>query len=261
MGKVIMVGNRKGGCGKSMTAASLGVGLAHLSYKTLIIDMDSQHSLTISLGVKEPEMVSVTLATILANVINNTKFNPTEGIIHNPEGVDVMPANNSLADIELALVQLRFERELVLRQYIEMIKPLYDFIIIDTPPSLDMLTINVLAAADSVIIPVAPKFLDTKGLELFLKTIMQIQRHVNPSLKIGGILLTMVDKREKFTKQIISLVKEAYGSQINIFDHCIPRSVRAAETSAYGKSIFSHEPNGKVAIAYSALVYEVVYHA
>ena len=254
MGKVIMVGNRKGGCGKSMTAASLGFGLAGQGNKTLVIDMDSQHSLTISLGVKEPEKLPVTLATVLSNIIEGTEFIPTEGIIHHPEGVDIMPADNSLTDIELALVQLMLERELIMRQYIEMVRPMYDFIIIDTSPSLDMLTINALAAADSVIIPVTPKFLDAKGLELFLKTIRQIQHRVNPKLEIGGILLTMVDKRVNFTKQIISLLKEAYGGNIHIFDGYIPRSVRAAETSAHGRSIFSLDPKGKVAAAYTALV-------
>ena len=254
MGKVIMIGNRKGGCGKTMTAASLGAGLVRLGYKTLLIDLDSQHSLTISLGIPEPEKLPITISTFLSNIINETDFSPTEGIIRNPDGIDIIPANNSLTNIELALVQRMFDRELVLRRYIETVKPLYDYIVLDTAPSLDMLAINALAAANSVIIPVTPKYLDTKGLELFLKTVGQIQRRLNPELVIGGILLTMVDRRENFTKQIITLVKDAYGGKIHIFDEYIPRSVRAAETSAYGGNVFTHDPRGKVAAAYTAFV-------
>jgi len=258
MGRAIMVGNRKGGVGKSLTAVSLGVGLARQGKKTLIIDMDSQHSLTVSLGVSEPDKLPVTLSTIMSNVINEIEFIPTIGIIHHSEGVDLMPASSNLTDTELALVQLMFERETVLRRYVEKLKPLYDFIIIDTSPSLDLLAINALAAADEVIIPVAPKFLDAKGLELFLKTVSKIRRSINPNLKIGGILLTMVDKRTNFTREVISLVESAYGDNINIFGEYIPLSVRAAETSAQGVSIFSHDPDGKVAAAYTALTKAVL---
>ena len=198
MGKTIFIGARKGGIGKTMTAASLGVGLAREGKKTLIIDADSQHSLTVSLGVKEPDNLAVTLATVMNHIISETNFDPEAGVIHHSDGVDLLPANNSLTGIELALAPL-IGRETVLRQYIEMVKPLYDYILIDTPPTLDLLTVNSLAAANSVIIPVVPKFLDVKGLELLLKSIAQIRRQINPTLTICGILLTTVrhhrDKR------------------------------------------------------------------
>jgi len=135
---------------------------------------------------------------------------------------------------------------------------LYDYLLIDTAPTLDLLTVNALAAADSTIIPVCPKFLDAKGLELLLKSIAQIRRQINPSLAISGILLTMVDRRTNFTREIISLVESAYGSKIHIFGEHIPHSIRAAETSAHGVSIFTHDPNGKVAAAYAALTREVL---
>jgi chromosome partitioning protein len=173
------------------------------------------------------------------------------------DGVDLLPSNNTLAGMEIALAGL-IGRETVLRQYIDKVKPLYDYVIVDCAPSLDLLTINALAAANSVIIPVVPRYLDAKGLELLLKAIAQIQRQINPALTIGGILLTMVDRRAKFTQEIINLVENAYGGNIRIFGEHIPRSVRASESTAQGVSIFTHDPNGKVAAAYAALTREVL---
>jgi chromosome partitioning protein len=149
-------------------------------------------------------------------------------------------------------------RETILRQYIDKVRDLYDYILIDTAPTLDLLAVNALAAADSVIIPVVPKYLDAKGLELLLKSIVQTRRHINPQLAIGGILFTMVDKRANITKEIISMIKDAYGESINIFKEPIPHSVRAVETSATGKSIFEYEPKGRVALAYASLAEEVL---
>ena len=252
MSKVFVITARKGGCGKSMTAASLGVGLARQGKKTLIIDADNQHSLTISMGVAEPEKLPVTLASVMGDIIAKKDIDPTTGIIHHAEGVDLMPANDSLTGIEITLAPV-IGREIVLRKYIDKVKPLYDFILIDTCPTLDLLTINALAAADSAIIPVTPKYLDAKGLELLLQSIAQIREFINPNLSISGILLTMVDRRTNFTKDIIRLIDEAYGEEIRIFNDHIPHSIRAAETSATGKSIFTHEPNGRVAAAYAAL--------
>ena len=260
MGKTIFIGARKGGVGKTTTAASLGVGLVREGKRTLVIDTDSQFSLTVSLGIKEPDKLPVTLSTVMHNIINEVDFDPASGIIHHSDGVDLLPANSSLTGIELALAPL-IGRETVLRQYIERVKPQYDFILLDTPPTLDLLTVNALAAADSVIIPVVPKYLDAKGLELLLKSISQVQRQINPNLSILGILLTMVDRRANFTREIITLVESAYGSNIHIFGEHIPRSVRAAESTSQGVSIFSYEPNGKVAAAYRSLVREVLFCA
>jgi len=257
MGKVMVIANRKGGCGKSMTAASLGVGLARQGKKTLIIDADSQHSLTVSMGVTEPDKLPVSLATVMSDIISEKDIDPTAGIIYHSEGVNLMPSKNTLAGMEIALAPL-IGRETVLRQYIEKVRPMYDYCLIDTAPTLDLLTVNALAAADSTIIPVCPKFLDAKGLELLLKSIAQIRRQINPSLAISGILLTMVDRRTNFTREIISLVENAYGGKIHIFGEHIPLSVRAAESTAQGVSIFTHDPNGKVAAAYAALTREVL---
>lgn len=257
LAKTVAIANRKGGVGKTQTTVNLGAGLARQGKRVLCVDTDSQHSLTVSLGVTEPDKLTKTLATAMSNIINEQDFDPTAGIIHHSEGVDLLPANNALAAPEISLAGL-IGRETVLRQYIEMVKPLYDFIIYDTAPTLDLLTINALAAAESVIIPVCPKFLDAKGLELLLKSVAQIKRQINPALGIGGILLTMVDPRAKFTREVISSIENAYGNNIKIFSESVPRSVRAAEISANGISIFKHDPNGKVALAYHSLVMEVM---
>ncbi|MCL2815105.1 MAG: ParA family protein [Oscillospiraceae bacterium] len=260
MGKTIVITNRKGGCGKSFTAASLGVGLTRQGKKVLLIDADNQHSLTVSMGVTEPDNLTVTLATVISDIIAENDIDPAAGIIHHSEGVDIMPANSSLTGIELTLAPL-IGRETIIRQYIEKVKPLYDYLLIDTAPTLDLLTVNALAAADSALIPVTPKFLDAKGLELLLKSIAQIRKFVNPNLTINGILLTMVDKRPNFTREIIAMIEKAYGGEIRIFKEYIPHSIRAAETSATGKSIFTHNPNGKVAAAYASLAREVLDNA
>jgi chromosome partitioning protein len=257
MGKTIVITNRKGGCGKSFTTANLGIGLARQGKKVLVIDADNQHSLTVSMGVKEPDSLPVTIATVLGDIINKKEIDPKAGIIRHSEGVDLMPANNGLTGIELSIAPL-VGREILLRKYLNKVKSLYDYCLIDTSPTLDILTINSLAAADSAIIPVTPKFLDAKGLELLLVSIAEIREFINPNLDICGILLTMVDVRTNFTKQIISLIENAYGENIRIFKDHIPHSIRAAETSATGKSIFIHDPNGRVATAYDGLTKEVL---
>jgi len=261
MGKVLAICNRKGGTSKSFTTASLGVGLARQGEKVLLLDTDNQHSLTVSMGATEPDKLPVTLKTIITDIINEKDIDPTAGIIHHVEGVDLLPANNSLTGIELALASV-IGRETILKQYIEKVKSLYDWVLLDTSPTIDLLSMNALAAADSIIIPVAPKFLDAKGLELLLRSVAQIRKYINPQLSIAGILLTMVDTRTNFTKDIIAMIEQAYGEEIHIFKNHVPHSIRAAETSATGKSIFSHDPNGKVAAAYNALTMDILeYHA
>ena len=192
MGKVLAVTNRKGGTGKTMTSVSLGASLARQGKKVLIVDADSQHSATVSLGVKEPDKLEVTLATVMQNIIREQEIDPTEGIISHTEGISLMPSNNGLAGMEIVLAPI-IGRETVLRRYIDKIRSLFDYILLDTAPTLDLLAVNSLAAADSVIIPGAPKFLDAKGLELLLKSIAQTRQCINPNLQIGGILLTIIN--------------------------------------------------------------------
>ena len=260
MGRTIAVSNLKGGVGKTMTAVSLGAGLARQGKSVLCLDADAQHSLTVSFGISEPNKLPVTLSNMMSYIISEANYDAKSGIVHHKEGVDFLPSNNTLAGMELALAGL-IGRETVLKQYIEKVRALYDFIIVDCPPSIDLLSINALAAADYVIIPAIPRYLDAKGLELMLKTIAQIRRQINPSLIIGGILLTMVDKRANFTREIIAMVETAYGESIHIYNEHIPHSIRASESTAHGISIFSYDPNGKVATAYAALTREVLTNA
>ena len=257
---VLAVVNQKGGTGKTTTCENLGVGLAQEGKKVLLVDVDPQGSLTISLGYPRPDDLDSTLSELMAKVMQETPLSPGEGILHHEEGVDLIPANISLSGIEVSLVNA-MSRETILKQLMEPLKRQYDFILLDCMPSLGMLTVNALAAADNVLIPVQAQHLSAKGLEQLLQTVNKVRRQINPKLRIEGILLTMVDGRTNYAKDISNLIRETYGSKIKVFATDIPHSVRAAEISAEGKSIFRHDPKGKVASAYRTLTKEVVQDA
>ena len=223
MCRVIAVANQKGGVGKTTTCVNLGIGLAREGKKVLLIEADAQGSMAVSLGIQEPDELDETLVNIMEKLINDKEPEPGEGIIHHEEGVDFIPANIELAGLETSLVNV-MSREMVLRQYICGIKKQYDYILIDCMPSLGMITINAL----------------------------------NPELSIMGILFTKVDRRTNFAKDIAAQIREVYGNKIHIFANCIPMSVRAAETTAEGKSIYLHDPKGIVAEGYHYLTGEVL---
>ena len=234
----------------------MGVSLTAEGKKVLLVDADPQGSLTISMGWQQPDELPTTLSTLMQKAMNDQPIQPGEGILHHAEGVDLIPANIELAGLEVALVN-SMNREKMLKQVLDGAKREYDYILLDCTPSLGMLTINALAAADTALIPVQAQYLSAKSLEQLLQTVGKVRRQINPKLKIEGILLTMTDSRTNYGKQIDSLIRQAYGSKIKVFGQTSPRSVRAAETSAAGKSIFQHDPKGKVAEAYHSLAKEV----
>ena len=257
---IIAVTNQKGGVGKSTTCENLGIGLAMEGKKVLLVDADPQGSLTISMGWQQPDELPTTLSTLMAKAMNDQCIPPGEGVLHHAEGVDLIPANIELAGMEVALVNT-MSREKMLKQVLDSARQEYDYILLDCTPSLGMLTINALAATDTALIPVQAQYLSAKGLEQLLQTVQKVRRQINPKLKIEGILLTMTDSRTNYGKQISNLIRQAYGKHLKVFEQTIPRSVRAAETSAAGKSIFAYDPKGKVAEAYQSLTKEVLANA
>ena len=256
MCKVIAVANQKGGVGKTTTSVNLGIGLTAEGNRVLLVDCDPQGSLTVSLGYKEPDQLENTLASLISEVIEDEDLQIKETIIHHEEGVDLIPANIELSALEINMVNV-MSRELMMKCLIDQIREDYDYIIIDCMPSLGMLTINALVCADSVLIPVQAAYLPVKGLQQLIKTISRVQRKLNPGLHIEGILLTMVDGRTNYAKDISRLVYDSYSDQVGVFKTIIPLSVRAAEISAEGSSIYQYDPKGKAASAYKSLTKEL----
>ena len=259
MGKVIAVAMQKGGCSKTSVSLNLGIGLANEGKRVLLIDNDAQGSLTASLGFQDPDGMTDTLASIMMNIINEEEMESGYGIIHQKENVDLIPANIELSGLEVLLANV-MSRENIMKEYLDVIKNEYDYVIIDCAPSLGMLTINALVAANTVLIPVQAAYLPVKGLQQLIKTISMVKKRLNKRLKIEGIVLTMVDYRTNYAKDISAKLRETYGATVGVFETFIPMSVKAAECSSEGVSIYLHEPKGKVAAAYRKLTQEVLSH-
>lgn len=255
--KTIAICNQKGGVGKTTTTMNLGIGLAKSGKRVLLVDCDPQGDLTLCLGFQEADKLPITLSDKLADVIRDNNTDAYEGIIAHREGVDLVPANLDLEALEMYLVTA-MSRENILKSYLNKVKSDYDYTLIDCRPSLGMLTLNALTAADNVIIPVQAQYLPARAMTQLLQTVSKVKSHTNPDLKVDGVLLTLVDNRTNLARSTAQAIKKNFGTVIKTYKTKIPIAVKAAEVTSKGKSIYEYEPNSKVSVAYTNFTKEVL---
>ncbi len=256
MTKIISIVNQKGGVGKTTTAINLGIGLQKLGKRVLLVDLDSQANLTIGMGF-DPEEIPETIADIIFKKLNDDSIKIDKNkYLLTKEGVDIIPSDMKLSGVENLMINA-MNRENILKNILEEISNDYDYILIDCLPSLGMLTINALAVADSVIIPVQAQFYSLKGMQQLMNTIAKIKRQINKQLKIEGILVTMFDKRTNLSKEVAAAVRKVYGNDIKVFDTVIGISTKAAEAPSQGMSLIKYDKKGEVASNYEKLASEI----
>ena len=240
MSKVIAISNQKGGVGKTATALNLGTTLSMQGKKGLLVDNDPQADLTACLGWRQPDTLQTTLYHLMQQSIADQPIQTREAILHSDEGVDLIPSSIELSDMEMSLVNA-MSREYVLASCLHSVRKDYEYVIIDCPPTLGMITINALAASNSVIVPVQAQYLSAKGMTMLMQTISKVRRSINPNLQIDGILLTLTDSRTNLSRSTVNQVRELYQDTIKVFETEIPSSVRVGESSITGESILSYD--------------------
>ena len=262
--RIICTANQKGGVGKTTTAWNLGYALAQEGKSVLLADCDPQANLSRGFGIANPEELDVAMSDILAMLLKGEELPESSHYIRKgdkPDMVlDIIPANQNLSITE---IHLRDEMggENTLAELLNPLREQYDFLVLDTNPYLGLLTINALAAADEVIIPVSPQLWSATGLTDLLQTIFKVKRKLNPKITIAGILLTICDERTKLYKDAKALIDSSYGGKIKIFDTNIPSTVKVGEANYSSLSVMEHEPNGKASIAYKNFAMEVLTNA
>ena len=250
MGKIIAFANQKGGVGKTTTCINLAADIALMGKRVLIVDMDPQGNATSGVGIeKKPDTKTI------YNIIDGDAFVHEVILPTYIEGLDIIPATVDLAGAEIDLVQMS-SREKIVKNILGRIKNNYDFIMIDCPPSLGLLTVNALTSADSIIIPIQCEFYALEGLSQLMNTVRLIKHHLNPSLDVEGVVLTMKDSRSNLVSEVSQEIIKFFGKKV--FETAIPRNVRLAEAPSHGESIITYEPGSKGAMAYLSLTEEIL---
>jgi chromosome partitioning protein len=250
LGRVIAIANQKGGVGKTTTTVNLGASLAATERRALVIDCDSQGNMTTALGfAKDPARRTLYNLLILNESIDRVLLKTQV------EGLDLIPSDKNLVGAAIELVDVE-NREYRLKAIVDQLKQNYDYVLIDCPPALDLLTLNALAAADSVLVPIQTEYLALEGVSELLDTLMRLRRTINPSLAIEGILLTMYDDRTTLSKQVAADLRSFFGAQV--YETVIPRNVRLAEAPSHGKPVMFYDIHSKGAESYLQLAKEVI---
>ena len=253
--KVICICNQKGGVAKTTSTVNLGVGLAKEGKRVLLIDMDPQGSLTASLGFVEPDDIGITLASVMMEIINEEDLKPKEGILHHMEDVDLLPANIELSALEITMGTV-MSREVILKEYIEMMRAYYDYILIDCPPSLNTLTVNAMVASSTVLVPIQCEYYALEGISQLIHTIDLVQQRLNSKLQIDGVVFTMYDARTNLSSDVVDTVKNNLNA--TVYQTIIPRNVRLAEAPSHGLPINLYDPKSTGAESYRNLAKEII---
>lgn len=248
MGKIIAISNQKGGVGKTSTCINLAAGIALEGKKVLLVDMDSQGNATTGLGINKSSVICSTY-----DVLMGLKSAQSAIVSSEVPNLDVLPSSIDLAGAEVELVPIR-GREKMLDKAIASVRELYDYIFIDCPPAIGLLTVNSLSASDSVLIPIQSEYYALEGLSQLMNTIKLVNKHLNPKLQIEGVLITMYDGRALISRQIYEEIHKFFGKKM--FETVIPRNIKVSEAPSHGKPVMLHDKRCRGTIAYTALVQE-----